>query len=265
MPLWLTDLSIFVALLAISELMFRTGRSRGRPASEDVHSQITAAQASSLGLLALMLGFTLSMAESRFNARRGVLIEEANAISTTYLRADYLGEPIRSQSRQLIREYVKARRVFYRASLAEAPAATARAEELQRQLWALVVSYAPTHLDSDVAALYIESLNQVIDLEATRDVAVIARLPWTINLLLVIVALVAVGITGYATGIGGARVSVMLYVTPALIAVACAIVADLDRARAGHISTGDLPMIRLERWLESQNRIEAASEKVMPF
>lgn len=264
MPLWLTDLAILIALLLVSELMFRAGRARGVPASEHVHAQVTGAQASSLGLLALMLAFTLSMAESRFNARRGILIAEANAIGTTYLRAAYLPEPMRSQSRQQLRDYVKARRAYYRASLAEEPAATARGQELQRRLWDQVVTFAPSHLDSDVVALYIESLNQVIDLEASRDLAIGARMPWTINFLLVIIALVAVGITGYATGLGGGRVSVTLYVTPALVALACTIVADLDRSRAGYISTGDRPMVRLEASMDAQNRMEAASDAVMP-
>lgn len=264
MPLWVTDIALVFSLLAIAELMFRVGRGvRGR-ADDQVRAQTTAAQASSLGLLALILGFTLSMADKRFDARRVMLLHEASAVSTTYLRADYLPEPARGESRRLLRDYVKARRAYFYASATGAFAETKRARVLQAQLWAYAATTARAHLDSDLIGLYVQSLTEMIDLEESRDLVVLARLPPTVLLLLVVVALVAVGISGYAAGLGGRRALVTLVVSPLLIAFACAIVADLERARAGYISTGDLPMQRLERSLFDQNSTETASEAVIP-
>jgi ABC-type multidrug transport system fused ATPase/permease subunit len=253
MPLWFADVAILIALLVTSELMFRSGRRSRRRGDENTKSQINAAQASALGLLALMLGFTLSMAESRFNARRSIMVEEANAIGTTYLRAAYLPEPYRAPARQLLRDYVQSRRAFYRASVSEAPGTTARTEEIQHHLWDGVVAMAPTYLDSDVIALYIDSVNHMIDSSAAREVYVAARVPWTISFLVIVISIAAVGITGYACGLGGGRVPVTVGLLPALIGLALAIIADLDRSREGYINTGDLPMILLERsMLEEQ-------------
>jgi hypothetical protein len=189
-------------------------------------------------------------------------LQEAAAVGTSYLRAEFLPEPTRTESKALLREYVGARRAYYEASVEEAPAATARAQEIQDALWSRTSVVAREHLDSDVIALYVESLNQMIDLEGMRDVAVIARMPWTIRVLLVFVGLVAVGLSGYASGLGDRRVSVAIWLFPVLIAFSFSIIADLDRSRAGLISTGDLPMMRLQARL--RHDAEAATRTSQP-
>jgi hypothetical protein len=250
--LWVGDLIVMVVLLATSEAMFRVGRVHRFREDVQVRSQITTAQASMLGLLALMLGFTMSMAESRFDARRRIVLDEAAAVGTTYLRAELLPEPVRTRSRGLLREYVDARRTFFHANHQEAPAATARAHAIHRELWAGVVSLAPTHETSDMLALYAASLNDMIDLEAMRDVAVMARLPETVHMLVIMCALVAVALTGFASGVSGKRVGLVVWLLPVLIACAYAIIMDLDRSREGLISTGDMPMRRLEQLLRAE-------------
>jgi len=247
MPLWLADVVVMIALLVTTELMYRAGRSTRMARDEATRSQISTLQASTLGMLALILGFTLSMADSRFGTRRQIVRAEAAAVGTTYLRADFLPEPERSQSRELLRSYVDARRAYFRASPDEAPATTARAQALHVQLWTHTATAATAHPDWDVLGTYIESLNEMIDLEAARDLTIEGRLPPAIRGLLFLVALVAVGVTGYATGFARVRSPLSLYVTPILVALAGAVIADLDRTRAGIISTGDRPMERLQR------------------
>jgi hypothetical protein len=246
--LWLVDVGIAIALVATSVTMFRVGWRRAHR-DDAVVSQVTAVQAATLGLLALMLGFTLAIAESRFAVRRTALVEEANAVGTTYLRADFLPEPARTQSRELLRRYVVERRVYFAARPDDVPATTARAQTIHGELWALAAAVAREHPDWDVLTSYVESLNEVIDLEASRDLAIAMRLPATVFPLLVLVAVVAVGVTGYACGLARARSYLALYVVPVLIGLACAVVADLDRSRAGFISTTDRPMARLQHTL----------------
>jgi hypothetical protein len=249
--IWFSDVVILIGLLVTSELLYRVGlASRGR-GDENVRSQVTTAQASTLGLLALFLGFTMSMAESRFTARRQIVVKEAAAVGTTYLRADVLPEPVRSQSKALLRDYVAARRDYFHASTSEAAATTARAQALHAALWSAMDSVVPEVVDSDVTALYMESLNEMIDLEAMRDVAIVARLPWTIRFLLVLIAVITVGVTAYATGLGGGRVPLSLVLLPLLIAFTFYVIIDLDRSRAGLINTGDLPMMRLQESLKA--------------
>ncbi|MDX2090375.1 MAG: hypothetical protein SFX73_21130 [Kofleriaceae bacterium] len=252
MPLWFADVVALLALLVMSEVMFRVGRKSRRREDQHNKAQISSAQASALGLLALMLGFTLSMAESRFNARRQINVQEANAVGTAYLRAAYLPDPYRAPARQLLRDYVKSRRAFYSASNEEAPAATARTEEIQHALWDGIVAMTPKYLDSDVIALYIDAVNYMIDSSSARVVYVRARVPWTITWMVLLIALAAVGITGYACGLGGGRVPVTVGLLPALIGLALAVIADLDRSREGYIRTGDLPMRLLEKSMENE-------------
>jgi len=247
MPLWLSDLVVLIVLLVATEVMFRIGRRARR--EESVRSQVATVQAATLGLLALILGFTMAMAESRFSGRRQALLLEAAAVGTTYLRTDFLPEPARSQSRELLRSYVDARRDYFRASVDEAAATTARAQAIHGELWERAAAVAQDHPDWDVLSTYIASLNEMIDLEAARDLMIQGRLPSTIRFFLLLVAVFAVGVTGYATGLALVRSPLSLYILPSLIAVACAVVADLDRTRAGFISTGDRPMERLQQSL----------------
>lgn len=258
MPLWLTDLVVVIVLLVTTEVMFRVGR-RARH-EETLQSQVATVQAATLGMLALILGFTMSMAESRFNGRRQALLLEAAAVGTTYLRADSLTEPERSQSRDLLRSYVDARRDYFRASVEQAPATTVRAQAIHGELWKRAAAVGQDHPDWDVVSTYIESLNEMIDLEAARDIMIQGRLPPTIRFLLLLVAVFAVGVTGYATGLALVRSPLSLYILPSLIAVACAVIADLDRTRTGFISTGDRPMERLEQSL-AKERAEATSTR----
>lgn len=255
----LTTLGLIVTFLVTTEVTFRIGRAASRRYTEDQQHQVSTVQAATLGLLALVLGFTMAMAESRFNWRRQVLVAEANAIGTTYLRADFLPQPERSQSRELLRDYVDSRRAYYKASSHEARRASARSQAISAQVWIHATSVARAHPDWDVLGTYIESLNEMIDLEATRDLAIGARLPGPIDGLLALVAFSAIGITGFATGLTRCRVVLPLYGIPILIALACSVVIDLDRTRFGLISTGDRPMERLERSIvDEQAAIDAS-------
>jgi hypothetical protein len=248
MPLWISDLAIVLVFVGAAEVAFRVGRA-GRD-HDVLRAQVATVQASTLGLLALLLGFTMAMADSRFDARRKVNLLEANAIGTTYLRADFLSEPERSETRRLLREYVGARRDYFEARPGEdEEAASARAQSIHDELWKRAAVVGRAHPDWEVLGAYVKSLNEMIDAEASRDLVVHARVPATVRMLVLLVALASVGITGYATGLARLRNPLSLFVLPCLVAVSCALILDLDRSRAGFISTGDAPMQRLERTL----------------
>lgn len=252
MSLVIATLMLAAALLLTSDTLYRFGVTKSEGYDERRTGQVSTVQAATLGLLALVLGFTLSMAEGRFNLRRQILVAEANAIGTTYLRTDFLPEPERTRSRDLIRSYVASRRAYFAASEESAPEATARSQAITIQLWSYAASVARIHPDWDVLATYVESLNEAIDLEATRDMAIRARVPGLINGLLVLVAFVAMGVTGFATGLSRSRTALSLYVVPVLIAMACGVIIDLDRTRFGLMSSGDRPMERLHQRLERE-------------
>src|SRR5579862_2904522 len=120
-------------------------------------------------LVGLLFGFTLALAAPRFTDRRLLLIDEANAIGTTYLRASALPSPTREQAQRLLRQYVDARLDLDNAGLDSSKFSEAanRAKQTHEQLWQTVTELTKTDR-SAVAAIYITSLNQMIDLDEKR-------------------------------------------------------------------------------------------------
>src|SRR5262245_15194612 len=109
LPLWMLFIATIVAIVLAEECGYRLGRARGRRADSESDSPVGAMVAAELGLLAFLLAFTFGIASSRFDTRRQVLLDEANAIGTTYLRAAMLPEPQRAEVRHLLRDYVDVR------------------------------------------------------------------------------------------------------------------------------------------------------------
>lgn len=237
---------IVAVFLATSELGYLRGVHSKRREDEHLRSQVTAVQASVLGLLALLLAFGLSMAEERFAVRRDIMFEEAGVIRTTYLYADALPEPVRAQSRDLLRRYVGERHAFYLATEEQAPAATARSQVTQRDLMRLAALLGHEHPDWDLTAGYLDKLTDMIRLEAARELSLSARVPRTIHILLVVVALVGIFVSGVAAGLVRSRSAITLYLVPLLLSLAFLVLTDLDLSRVGLIKTGDRPLVRLQ-------------------
>lgn len=237
---------IVAVFLATSELGYLRGVHSKRREDEHLRSQVTAVQASVLGLLALLLAFGLSMAEERFAVRRDIMFEEAGVIRTTYLYADALPEPVRAQSRELLRRYVGERHEFYLATEEQAPAATARSQVTQRDLMRLAALLGHEHPDWDLTAGYLDKLTDMIRLEAARELSLSARVPRTIHILLVVVALVGIFVSGVAAGLVRSRSAITLYLVPLLLSLAFLVLTDLDLSRVGLIKTGDRPLVRLQ-------------------
>src|SRR5687767_8952585 len=145
---------------------YRLGRWRRAHITDEKDQPTAAMVASILGLLALVLGFTFSLAASRFDARRLAVLEEANAIGTTYLRARLLPEPERTQIAKLLREYVDVRVNGVQAGKAEE--VIAQSERLHELMWAQAGAAAERDTGSIMTGLFIQSLNDVVDLHGKR-------------------------------------------------------------------------------------------------
>src|SRR6185503_13597513 len=137
-PLW-TILPLTIAIgLAAFEFGYRLAHYRQQRHEEEKESPVGGMVAGTLGLLAFMLAFTFGLAGSRFEDRRQVVLSEANAIGTTYLRAAMLPEPMRTEAQNLLREYVDVRlEGIQPGKLHEA---IAKSEELHNRLWAQAVA-----------------------------------------------------------------------------------------------------------------------------
>jgi hypothetical protein len=244
--LLLSQILAMVVFVGVSYVAY----TRGAQAREDeqTHSQWNAIQGALLGLLGLLLGFSASMAEARLSARRELILTEANAIGTAYLRADLLEDRASAERyRRALRDYVDERLAFYDAGSDSAAEdrASQRATEIQAEVWALVVANASSSRAPDIAALVVESANAVIDAEGARHASLRAHLPASLLWLVVVVAIAAIGASSYAWGHTGKRSLVAVWVLPILIGLAFSVILDLDSPRVGLVRSGDAPMRRL--------------------
>jgi len=186
---WLVLIIVGLLLLALAEIGFRAGLRLFVRKDEPRKGQIGGIQGAVLGLLALLLGFTFSMAVTRYEIRRDLVLKEANAIGTTYLRASLLPEEQAKTVEDLLSRYIDARLTFFSAGNDSIKLAAAEDEttKLQRELWtqtAAAVKEAPT----PITATFINALNDTIDLDATRLHALRSRVPSAVWLLLLVVA-----------------------------------------------------------------------------
>ena len=195
-------------------------------------------------LVGLLLGFTLALAAPRFAERRALLIDEANAIGTTYLRAGTLPEPNRTKAEQLLREYVDDRLELDSAGLDSdrRTKASERAKQIQQQLWDGVMEVAKSDR-SAITASYMSSLNQTIDLHEKRLSALENRIPRSVWLLIFSVSIIAT----FARGLTLAgRFWLTLALSPLTIALVIALIADLDTPSSGLIRLDQRAMQRLK-------------------
>lgn len=199
-----------ILILAATEFGHWLGASTGERSSN-----VPTLMASILGLLALMISFTFAMSLSRFDARRDALLAEANAINTAALYARLLPAPHSSESLKLLRDYVQIRLDLTqrKASAAEVEAAVARSDRLHEALWQQAVAVAEQERGLIPAGLFIQSLNQLNDIQAKRLAAGRNRVPSIVLLALYGIAFVALAFTGYAAGPEARRWRPGVYVT----------------------------------------------------
>lgn len=230
-----------VAILGASEI----GRLLGVRATGRGGDNVSTLEGAILGLLALMIGFTFAMALSRFEARRDAVLNEANAIGTTALRARLLLAPHDAEALKSLREYVKIRLDITQrvVAAAELKAAIGRSNEIQEALWRNTMALAAKDTGLVPTGVFIQSLNEMIDSQGKRLAALHSRVPNIVFLALYGVAIVAFIFAGYANGLEARRVRLPVYVMGALVCAVILLIQDLDRPTAGFISVSQQPMI----------------------
>jgi hypothetical protein len=241
-------LLVFVAFAVIALLFYEAGFRLGRwwqdrtPGEQEGPTGMLVG--SILALLAFLLAVTMGMAADRFDARRALVLAEANAIGTAYLRAGYLPQPASDQARELLREYVPLRIVLTDSD--DLDADIAQSVKIQSELWTVTEQVARNN-GSDVVALFVESVNDVIDLHESRVTARFARVPETIVLLLVFGAALSLGMVGYSAGLTRRRSLLSAFVLIIALGAVIMIVVDLDRPREGFIQVSQQPLIDLQQ------------------
>jgi hypothetical protein len=246
----MTELTITVGLLVglmtALEAGYRFGR-RHVAAKGNAPSggQVGAIQGAMLGLLGLLLGFSFAGAASRFVERQDLIVQEANAIGTAYLRADLLPEPYASQVRRVLAEYV-ADRLEESQHLAAGLGfnAEAKAAAFHSRLWQAARDGSLAR--PELTKVVLDPVNEVIDLHSTRTASGRKHLPLVVLELLIACSLLSMGVAGYSSGLSaGGRWPWLNGSLAILIAAALWTTIDLDHPRAGLIRLSDEPLRKL--------------------
>lgn len=226
---WLTLLLTCVALVVAYEVAFQVGRRTKDEVAAEKKTAVDAVGAAMLALLGLLLGFTFSMADERYAARRHIVLDEVNAIGTTYLRAKMLPPPHDVREQDLLRQYVEMRTVYQTPSSIQH--ALDRTADLHNRLWDEARAAAALDTHSHITALFIESLNNMIDLHTARiTVNIYQRLPSAIRDVLYIAAVLSVGVFGYGVGLRRRRAFGPTAAMMVAISLVLTVIVDFNRA-----------------------------------
>lgn len=241
LPIW----ALFLATLFICVGSIECGAAIARflvrrQADREPDGPLGAMVGAIMGLLALLLAFTFGLAADRFEARKQLVLEEANAIGTTWLRAGLLPEARQAEIRRLLTEYAEAR-VSIRPNTIDA--VLRQADQTHQKLWAETQLLAQQDMDPQLRSLFIISLNQLIDLhQSRRTIGIQYHIPDGVWLVTYLLAAISMLVIGYHVAIEGARTLRSTPVIAVAFSIVIAMIADLDRPGEGVMRVSQQPI-----------------------
>jgi len=242
--LWIISAATLVLVLASIEGGFRLGCAARARSEDEKEAPVSAITGTILALLAFIMALTFSIVSDRYDARKALVREEANVIRTAWLRSEFLPEPSRGEAATLLRQYVDSRLLAVQSrDIAQVETTAVESLRLQRRLWDIAVRNARKDMNSDVAALYIESLNDLGNVHASRvAVGMHARIPpgiWLAFYALVVFSMFGVG---YHAAITGSRRSWMMLILALSFSLVITLIGAVDRAQGSLLSVSQQPL-----------------------
>jgi hypothetical protein len=253
--LTLTGLTLFVLLTMLLAAFVGHGvhrwvRHRAKPGEKEDHNQESYLVGSMLGFLALLMAFSFSMALDRYEERRHLVIEEANAIGTAYLRTQLLDEPHRGRLSGLLVAYTDNRIALGTGNHAGLDRQIAINDRLLTDIWAAVTAARESANAHGITTAVLMTFNEVIDLDTERKVARQVRVPAPVLMLLYWFLIMTAMVVGYVLDERRARLGA--FVLFVLLSMYVSIIADLNRPASGNIKESQEPMLMLQQSLRSQ-------------
>lgn len=244
-PLWAIGLALVLVYALAAEIGFQ-GYGLARKSNEraDAADEVQVLS-TALVLLALLLGFTFSMALSRYDDRRTEVVQEANDIGTAWLRASLVDNDAARQLQARLKDYARSRIANTARGNNEDAYVELKIEgaEMRTEIWALAAAAtAPEHSTAQSASL-IAAVNAVLDSATRRETAIEARIPAQVLGLLLVYSTVSAALLGYVFGAYGAPHRLTGLVLFTLLAFTITLILDLDRAQGGGVKVSQQPMI----------------------
>jgi hypothetical protein len=230
---------LLVGILLMLEIGRRIGRKRRKGDPEGATAGLGTVDGAVFGLIGLLMAFTFSAAASRFDARRHLVVEEANAIGTAYLRLDLLPAAAQPKLREDFRRYVDSRLAIYRAlpDIEAAKALLVQSTAIQGEIWtqAVAACKAADVNGNAVTSLVLAALNEMIDITTTRTVAGQTHLPPVIFAMLCLMVLAGSLLAGFGMASSRSRSWVHVIGFTTLMTIAVYVIFDLEYPRLGLI------------------------------
>jgi hypothetical protein len=242
--LWLIVAGLVLGFVAVGYLIGRYLHLQ----AETLREPVGIVQGAFFALVGLILAFGLTLAIGRYDARRAAVVDDANTIGTTYLRAQTLAEPMRTRSLDLLREYADASLALSHAvpTTAGFAAAIAREDVIQRGLWSRAGDALDGAPRDSAPRLYVDALNEMIDQQTVRVAALNNRIPNAVLALEVFGAAFAFGLLALYTAMHG-RGATTVVLAGALVTLLLLVIFDLDRPTRGLIRVPDAPLVALRK------------------
>jgi len=241
--------ALFFGIIVCLEIGYRIGRRGLVKNHASTHEGIGVIEAAVFALLGLLLAFSFAGGTARLDTKRQLIVQEANAIGTAYLRLDQLPPDEQPPIRRLFRDYLDARlRVYEKLpNLEAAEQELARVAELQHDIWSRAVAACRSDPTQNAARLLLPAINEMIDVTTARKIALYTQLPRLIFILLTVVALTSGLLAGYAMAKRMSRSWLHMVLYAAVIAVTVYAVLDLEYPRFGliRIDEADRALIQL--------------------
>ena len=247
-PILWFPLVFAIITFAVYEIGFRIGVwwQERMPGNQEAPTGVLVG--SLLGLMAFLLAVTMGLAADRFDARRGLVVAEANAIGKTYLQADYLPDPQAEQMREHLREYLPLR--VATTDVAMLQANVKRSAELHTEMWAIAAEVARSGHSPDLVSSFGESLTDIVSLNQQRVVSgLYARVPETVLLVLIAGSVLSLGMVGYSAGLSGARSILSAVVLVVALGAVLTLVLDLDRPQEGFLIVSQQALLDVQKWI----------------
>jgi hypothetical protein len=261
-PIWLLLIGTVLIMVVFIELGFRLGRKAQLHSKKAQTSQVRAIMGAGLGLLAFMLAFTFSTAQTHFETRVQSLAEEARIARNAYMQADLLVEPRRSEAKGLLRKYIKLRSDTRKFEGADVGAALKEfikvSEQTLQELWSLA-TYSDVYKGSDATEieendLFMDSVLALTDIHFTRvHSAIMNRIPITIWVTLYLMAALSMIIMGYQAGLTGKRSPVATITLAIAFSAVIILITDLDRPIMSFFKINQQLLVNLSEYMETDN------------
>jgi hypothetical protein len=239
-PIWLVVLlsvGLFAGILLFIEIGFRIGRYLTKRAAGEAEAGSGFVDAAIFGLLGLLIGFTFSGAASRLDARRQLIVREANAISTAYFRLDMLPTDQQPLMRTLFRQYLDARLKMHDNLFDPTARERERVElaRMQGEIWSGAQAACRQDQWTPAAMLLLPAINEMIDITAIRTMAIQTHLPVVIMALLFVVSLLSAALLGHSMSARTKRSPLHALLFAIVVTASIYVIIDLEYPRIGII------------------------------